>query len=144
MLGATDAAFGADKTRWTWKPTAASGFADLTNAWGLPDEAQLRHLGTQQYLLTTDSYGPAAVVPYPQGTDSCWAANIGASNNPHSVEHWRRPGHRPGRDLSHPAGQRLPVVHGHGGPVPAAARLRAARWADLQGPVVAGSASVAW
>ncbi|MGW4486251.1 DUF6528 family protein [Amycolatopsis sp. NPDC004368] len=86
ILDATDAAFGAAKTLWTWKPTAANGFGDLTTAWGLPDEAQLRHLGTQQYLLTTDSYGLAAVVPYPQGTGSYWATNVGAANNPHSAE----------------------------------------------------------
>lgn len=86
ILDPTEAAFGAAKTVWTWKPTAANGFGDLAGTWGLPDEAQLRHLGDQQYLLTTDSDGLAAVVPYPQGTGSYWATNVGASNNPHSAE----------------------------------------------------------
>lgn len=86
VLDPTDAAFGSNTTLWTWKPTASNGFADLPNAWGLPDEAQLRHRGDQQYLLTTDSYGLAAVVPYPQGIGSYWATDVGASNNPHSAE----------------------------------------------------------
>jgi hypothetical protein len=71
---------------WRWRPTAANGFGDLVDNWGLPDEAKLRHRGDQAYLLTTDSYGLAAVVPYPQGTGAYWAADVGRPNNPHSIE----------------------------------------------------------
>ncbi|GAB3427390.1 DUF6528 family protein [Flindersiella endophytica] len=71
---------------WRWKPTATNGFADLVDNWGLPDEAKLRHRGDQAYLLTADSYGLAAVVPYPQGTGAYWAADVGRANNPHSIE----------------------------------------------------------
>lgn len=71
---------------WRWRPTAANGFGDLVDNWGLPDEAKLRHRGDQAYLLTTDSYGLAAVVPYPQGTGAYWSADVGRPSNPHSIE----------------------------------------------------------
>jgi len=103
---------------WRWRPTAANGFGDLVDNWGLPNEAKLRYRGDPSrppahkkpptdrqrphptavklstdgrendtaYLLTTDSYGLAAVVPYPQGTGAYWAADVGRPNNPHSIE----------------------------------------------------------
>ncbi|TQL69045.1 hypothetical protein FB381_2946 [Nocardioides albertanoniae] len=72
--------------KWHWKPTAAQGFSDLTDNWGLPDEAKLRHHDGHRYLLTTDSYGLAAVVPYPSGKGSYWAADVGRADNAHSIE----------------------------------------------------------
>lgn len=71
---------------WTWKPTTENGLGDLTDNWGLPDEAKLRHRGGQAYLLTTDSYGLAAVVPYPEGAPVYWAIDAGRDHNPHSIE----------------------------------------------------------
>lgn len=71
---------------WSWKPTAENGFGDFVDNWGAPDEAKLRYQGDQGYLLTTDSYGLAAVVPYPQGTGAYWAADVVRANNPHSIE----------------------------------------------------------
>lgn len=72
--------------RWSWRPTADQGFADLLDNWGLPDEAKLRTYRHRRYLLTTDSYGLAAMVPYPSGTGSYWAGDVGRSANPHSIE----------------------------------------------------------
>lgn len=72
--------------RWTWQPTAEQGFGELLDNWGLPDEAKLRTLHGRRYLLTTDSYGLAAMVPYPSGTGSYWAGDVGRPANPHSME----------------------------------------------------------
>lgn len=72
--------------KWSWRPTLEEGFDGLLDNWGLPDEAKLRHFGGKTYLLTTDSYGLAAVVPYPSGNGSYWAADVGRPANPHSME----------------------------------------------------------
>lgn len=77
----TDAEF-----EWSWRPTAENGMGAYVDAWGHPDEAKLRHRGDQAYLLTTDSKGLAAVVPYPSGTGAYWAADVDGANNPHSIE----------------------------------------------------------
>jgi Family of unknown function (DUF6528) len=73
---------------WRWRPTPAEGFRgfNLAAAWGRPDEAKLRTRDGHQYLLTTDSKGLAAVVPYPLGRDPYWAADLGRKANPHSIE----------------------------------------------------------
>ncbi|HXO74765.1 MAG TPA: DUF6528 family protein, partial [Puia sp.] len=71
-----------------WYPTAANGFADSANGWGLPSDARLRNssfFGGQQ-LLVTDSYGFCAVIPYPALTGKKWAINLGAGINPHAIE----------------------------------------------------------
>jgi hypothetical protein len=86
VLDSDESAWSTAEIAWRWRPTAANGFADLLDNWGLPDEAKLRHRGDQAYLLTTDSYGLAAVVPYPQGTGAYWAADVGRAANPHSIE----------------------------------------------------------
>ncbi len=86
VLASDDVAWSKAQVSWRWRPTAANGLEDLVDNWGLPDEAKLRHRGNQAYLLTTDSYGLAAVVPYPQGTGSYWAADVGRPANPHSIE----------------------------------------------------------
>lgn len=74
------------KVLWRWRPSVSNGLGDLMGAWGLPDEAKLRHRRGQAYLLTAGSYGLAAVVPYPQGGRAYWAADVGRRANPHSVE----------------------------------------------------------
>ncbi|NIK54572.1 DUF6528 family protein [Kribbella shirazensis] len=74
------------KIAWSWRPTAQDGLGDLVDNWGAPDEAKLRHRGGQAYLLTTDSWGLAAVVPYPQKGPAYWAADVERKNNPHSIE----------------------------------------------------------
>lgn len=71
---------------WRWRPSAANGLGDLVSAWGAPTEAKLRHRGGRAYLLTADSRGLAAVVPYPEGGDPYWAADVGGRSNPHSIE----------------------------------------------------------
>src|SRR5882724_6254961 len=52
--------------KWSWKPTAANGFGNLTGAWGAPTDAKLRtdHSG-HTVMVTSDSKGLAAVVTYP-------------------------------------------------------------------------------
>jgi hypothetical protein len=72
--------------KWAWRPTLEEGFDGLIDNWGLPDEAKLRHFRGQRYLLTTDSFGLAAMVPYPSGDGSYWAADVGRPANPHSME----------------------------------------------------------
>lgn len=72
--------------KWAWRPTLEEGFDGLVDNWGLPDEAKLRHFRGKTYLLTTDSYGLAAMVPYPSGDGSYWAADVGRPANPHSME----------------------------------------------------------
>jgi hypothetical protein len=74
------------KVLWRWRPSAANGLADLARGWGTPSEAKLRHHGRAAYLLTTDSLGLAAVVPYPEGGQAYWAANVGPQPNVHSIE----------------------------------------------------------
>ena len=86
VLDTDDTSWTTDSQRWSWKPTAAHGFGDLTDNWGLPDEAKLRHRDGRSYLLTTDSYGLAAVVPYPSGKGFHWAADVGRADNAHSIE----------------------------------------------------------
>ena len=86
VLDANDTGWSTGAQKWAWKPTAAEGFGGLTNNWGLPDEAKLRQRDGHRYLLTTDSYGLAAVVPYPSGKGSYWAADVGRADNAHSIE----------------------------------------------------------
>lgn len=71
---------------WSWAPAAGNGLGDLVAAWVSPDEAKLTQRAGQQYLMTTASGGFVGVVPYPQGTNAYWAADVGAANNPHSIE----------------------------------------------------------
>lgn len=71
---------------WSWRPTAAEGFGGLSDSWGFPDEAKLRHFRGEAYLLVTDSLGLVAVVPHPSGRGSYWAADVGRPANPHSAE----------------------------------------------------------
>lgn len=112
VLASDDDAWSKAQVTWRWRPTAANGFEDLVDNWGLPDEAKLRHRGNQAYLLTTDSYGLAAVVPYPQGTGSYWAADVGRPANPHSIE-LRMTG-RPGQPrLTEVRRVALPTLWGH-------------------------------
>lgn len=80
--------------RWSWRPAEANGLGHLTHAWGAPSDAKLRRCeqaasrsDTIQYcLLTTDSLGLAAVVPYPQGTGAYWAVDVTRQSNAHSIE----------------------------------------------------------
>ncbi|MBB5981970.1 DUF6528 family protein [Kribbella solani] len=70
---------------WSWSPTAANGFGDLTSAWGLPSDAKLRLKSGSSVAVVADSNGLAALISYPAG-QRIWGVNVGASNNPHSIE----------------------------------------------------------
>ncbi|WP_344233620.1 DUF6528 family protein [Kribbella hippodromi] len=70
---------------WSWSPTSANGFSDLTSAWGLPSDAKLRLKSGSSVALVADSRGLAALISYPAG-QRIWGVNVGAANNPHSVE----------------------------------------------------------
>ncbi|HEX6357601.1 DUF6528 family protein [Actinophytocola sp.] len=86
VLPANQDAWSAREYTWAWVPSAANGLGDLADGWVSPDEAKLTERDGQQYLMTTASGGFVGVVPYPRGTDAYWAANVGAPNNPHSIE----------------------------------------------------------
>ncbi|WP_433163909.1 DUF6528 family protein [Kribbella sp. CA-247076] len=71
--------------KWTWHPTSANGFGGLTSAWGLPTDVKLRRKAGAYVALVSDSRGLAGLITYPGGR-RLWAADVGAPNNPHSVE----------------------------------------------------------
>jgi len=71
---------------WTWSPTTANGFSGLTSAWGLPTDVKLRLNSAGAYVaVVADSRGLAGLISYPAG-QKLWGVNVGAANNPHSVE----------------------------------------------------------
>ncbi|MGW7445446.1 DUF6528 family protein [Kitasatospora sp. NPDC054795] len=72
---------------WGWSADRAPELADLTPArsWTNPDEAKSRVRQGRRYLLTTASGGLAAVVETTVGRVH-WAADLGTSVNPHSIE----------------------------------------------------------
>lgn len=70
---------------WSWSPTTANGFSGLTSAWGLPTDVKLRLKGSSYVAVVSDSRGLAALISYPAG-QKLWGINVGAANNPHSVE----------------------------------------------------------
>jgi Family of unknown function (DUF6528) len=86
VLDSDPAAWESATIRWRWRPSEANGLGHLTHAWGAPSDAKLRHRGDQAYLLTSDSLGLAAVVPYPQGTGAYWAVDVTRQSNAHSIE----------------------------------------------------------
>ncbi|MFF0266034.1 DUF6528 family protein [Kribbella sp. NPDC004536] len=72
--------------KWTWSPTTSNGFTGLTSAWGLPSDVKLRMNSAGAYVaVVADSRGLAALIGYPAG-NKLWGVNVGAANNPHSVE----------------------------------------------------------
>ncbi|QNE19859.1 hypothetical protein F1D05_20510 [Kribbella qitaiheensis] len=72
--------------KWSWSPTSANGFSGLTSLWGLPSDVKLRMDRAGAYVaVVADSRGLAGLITYPGG-QRIWAANVGAANNPHSVE----------------------------------------------------------
>lgn len=85
VLAADRSSWAQRRSVWRWRPTKAEGFR-LTADWGQPDEAKLRARHGQKYLLTTDSKGLAAVVPYPLGRNPYWAVDLGPKANPHSID----------------------------------------------------------
>ncbi|WP_222721664.1 DUF6528 family protein [Actinomadura sp. HBU206391] len=74
------------KVLWSWRPSAANGLGDLVAGWGAPSEAKLRHRDGKPHLLTVDSLGLAAVVPYPDAVGAYWATSVGTQPNLHSIE----------------------------------------------------------
>ncbi|MEU3573162.1 DUF6528 family protein [Kitasatospora sp. NPDC036755] len=72
---------------WGWSADRVPELADLAPArsWTNPDEAKSRVRQGRRYLLTTASGGLAAVVEVATGRIH-WAADLGASVNPHSIE----------------------------------------------------------
>ncbi|MET7281771.1 DUF6528 family protein [Kribbella sp. NPDC005582] len=72
--------------KWRWSPTTANGFSGLTSAWGLPSDVKLRLSSAGAYVaVVADSRGLAGLISYPAG-QKLWGVNVGAVNNPHSVE----------------------------------------------------------
>ncbi|MFJ8693595.1 DUF6528 family protein [Streptomyces roseolilacinus] len=76
--------------RWAFSPVGDPRYADADpgRSWVHPNEAKLRRWRGRTYLLTTASYGFAAVVAYPSGARH-WAAALEPGTirvNPHSAE----------------------------------------------------------
>lgn len=72
--------------KWSWAPNASNGFADEPQGWGLPSDVKLRKnaaLGGES-MIVCDSYGLAAIVPYPAGNARQWSQTI--PGNLHAVE----------------------------------------------------------
>lgn len=76
--------------QWAFSPLGDERYADLEpgKSWVYPCEAKVRVRGKRTYLLTTASFGFAAVVEYPSGRrywgDALSPGTIG--HNPHSIE----------------------------------------------------------
>lgn len=82
--------WGAPGERWAFSPVGDARYADLVpeRSWVHPDEAKVRRWRGRTYLLTTASYGFAAVVAHPSG-DRYWGAALAPGTirvNPHSAE----------------------------------------------------------
>ncbi|MFD4477519.1 DUF6528 family protein [Streptomyces sp. NPDC058471] len=76
--------------RWEFSPMRHKGYEDLRpeDSWVYPSESKVRRHKGRTYVLTTASFGFAAVVHYPSGK-RYWGAAIGAGDdlfNPHSAE----------------------------------------------------------
>ncbi|MFK7692459.1 DUF6528 family protein [Paenibacillus sp. HJGM_3] len=78
----------AGAVKWSWAPSASNGFASPTPGWGRPSDAKLRYncLFGGYWMVVTDSYGLAAIVPYPAKNDKKWSINLGTGPNLHSAE----------------------------------------------------------
>ncbi|CAG7644563.1 DUF6528 family protein [Paenibacillus allorhizosphaerae] len=76
----------AEALKWSWSPSALNGFSDGPKGWGLPSDVKLRrntaHGG--ESMIVCDSYGLAAIVPYPAGNARQWSQTI--PGNLHAVE----------------------------------------------------------
>ncbi|MFE5024584.1 DUF6528 family protein [Streptomyces sp. NPDC056656] len=76
--------------RWEFSPVGDPRYRDLVpdESWVYPAEAKVRVHRGRTYLLTTASFGFAAVVSYPSGR-RYWGAALGPGDdlfNPHSIE----------------------------------------------------------
>ncbi|MFD7232735.1 DUF6528 family protein [Streptomyces sp. NPDC059881] len=76
--------------RWAFSPVGDARYADLDPArsWVYPDEAKVRRHRGRTYVLTTASFGFAAVVEYPSG-GRYWGDALAPGTievNPHSIE----------------------------------------------------------
>lgn len=72
---------------WTWQASERNGISDPATSWGLPDDGRLRRgADGQQYVLTTDSYGLLAKIPFPRGGEVAWSVELGHGPNPHGIE----------------------------------------------------------
>ncbi|MEU9982047.1 DUF6528 family protein [Streptomyces sp. NPDC050856] len=76
--------------KWAFSPVGDPRYADLDPAtgWVHPNEAKVRRHRGRTYVLTTASYGFAAVVAYPGGA-RYWAGTLSTGtirHNPHSIE----------------------------------------------------------
>ncbi|MDN3293054.1 DUF6528 family protein [Streptomyces ficellus] len=76
--------------RWAFSPLGDARYADLQpeRSWVHPNEAKVRGYRGRTYVLTSASYGFAAVVAYPSG-ERYWAGALAPGTirvNPHSVE----------------------------------------------------------
>ncbi|UCM90774.1 DUF6528 family protein [Streptomyces marincola] len=76
--------------RWAFSPLGDARYRDLVpeTSWVYPDEAKVRRYRGRTFVLTTASFGFAAVVEYPSGR-RYWAGGLGAGDdlfNPHSAE----------------------------------------------------------
>ncbi|MFG3497911.1 DUF6528 family protein [Streptomyces sp. NPDC047928] len=82
--------WGPAAVRWAFSPVGDARYADLRpeRSWVHPDEAKVRRRHGRTYVLTTASYGFAAVVAYPSG-DRYWGGVLSPGtirDNPHSIE----------------------------------------------------------
>ncbi|GAA4915795.1 DUF6528 family protein [Streptomyces coeruleoprunus] len=82
--------WGAADVKWAFSPLGDARYADLDPArsWVHPNEAKVRRWRGRTYVLTTASYGFAAVVEYPSGR-RYWADALAPGTirvNPHSAE----------------------------------------------------------
>ncbi|CAM5666321.1 WD40 repeat domain-containing protein OS=Streptomyces alboniger OX=132473 GN=CP975_14625 PE=4 SV=1 [Streptomyces alboniger] len=76
--------------RWQFSPLGDPRYEDLAPdvSWVYPSEAKVRVHRRRTYVLTTASFGFAAVVAYPSG-ERYWAGAVGPGDdlfNPHSAE----------------------------------------------------------
>ncbi|CAG7600355.1 hypothetical protein PAESOLCIP111_00388 [Paenibacillus solanacearum] len=74
--------------KWTWAPSASNGFASPTPGWGRPSGVKIRDncVFGGQWMTVTDSYGLAAIIPYPAGNDKKWSINLTGTPNLHDAE----------------------------------------------------------
>ncbi|MGW7368926.1 DUF6528 family protein [Streptomyces sp. NPDC054841] len=76
--------------KWAFSPLGDPRYADMEPArsWVYPDEAKVRIFRGRTYVLTTASFGFAAVVEYPSGR-RYWGDTLSPGtieHNPHSIE----------------------------------------------------------
>ncbi len=77
---------GDDAVIWSWSAHGRSDFDVLASGWGLPTDAKIRRIPAWDgvWMVVTDSFGMAAIVPYPEGGPRKWGVRV--RGNLHSIE----------------------------------------------------------